>query len=235
MTEEFKDDLADGGGRKPEKGETIAIRNYLKRHNREDSVRKVLVEMQARNFVVSLATVARHLKGTGVPEQTKSETQAADTRVAQAARNNKVAAPQVELPKLTIEDCKADEALIPKLAALLAENNTSTQLAIQENRARMALNQVIAHMMAAKPELLLLDMRGTAALVDALTVAAKLSGGASIDITVPTDEERARALNGHSNGALSPAGHEMKDITPKSAVVTAIDNWRHGQKNGQGA
>ena len=84
--------------------------------------------------------------------------------------------------------------------------------------------------MAARPELMLLDMRGAAALIDALTVAAKLSGGASIDITVPiTGERQEGAAFGQidrTNG-VSPNGHAMKDITPvKGPLSDELEAFR---------
>jgi hypothetical protein len=68
--------------------------------------------------------------------------------------------------------------------------NTSTELAIRENRCGW-LNIIIAERMALQPNLLMLDMKSTAALVDPLTVA-RSCPAASIDIKIPTAGELRR-------------------------------------------
>lgn len=235
MTQEFIDDLADGGGLKPAKEMVVAVRDHLKRHNRDHSIRKVHEELRARNFEISVATVQRHLRGIGQGKRTLSPTTRADRRVRDkrygrlaSARKGSADAVDIEKSPLKLEDCKAPAQIkVPTLAELVAEDQTSTLLAIRENRARMALNIIIAEQMSSRPELLLLDMRGTAALVDALTVGTKLSGGHSIDISMPSDQDRAKAANG-----FSPGGHEMRDITPaKSELVTDIEKWRRTREN----
>ncbi len=227
MSEEFTDDLAGGGGRKPTKIEIILIRDYLKRHNRAFSIRKVHEELLARDFRIGVATVQRALADApGGNRSTLKEgaepTQPAQRRV-DGRRQNGGKKPPQESPIKPEMVAPPAELKIPTLAELTRADETSTKLAIEENRARMALNIILANQMAARPELLLLDMRGTAALVDALTIAAKLSGGASIDISMSAPGEAV------ANGS----GHDMKDITPppKSALVMEIDKWR-GERAG---
>lgn len=235
----FEDDL-DGGGRTPSMMQVIHVSAHLQSKKLDWGPRPTHRELMARNFDISVATVQRILKKAGiepppVPISKANPVQEADDRVsAKRHRNAKIRSTEATnfTKKDTILDL--DDVSVRSMADLLEEKNTSASLAIMENRARMALNIVIAEMMAAKPHLLLLDMRGTAALVDALTVAAKLSGGNSMDIRYPTDEERRNAAAG-----LSPDGsNTMKDITPveKSAFATSLENFRKQRRvNGNGA
>lgn len=236
MTQEFVDDLADGDGQMPLKAQVGAVRDRLKRtaKRKEDySVRSTHRELLARNFKISPSQVGKVLRalGGGNPPEVKGSnpTRAADERARINRGDAKRSAPAET--KLTPADVKPPETInLPTMAALLEQINSSASLAIGENRARMALNTIIMHAMASRPELCLLDMRGAAAMIDALTVAAKLSGGAAIDIAIPSQEDRDAAARG-----LSPNGHEMKDITPQqSALVTKIDEWRRQGGNGKG-
>jgi hypothetical protein len=238
---EFEDDVFGGSGA-PTVEQIVKTRDYLKSHNRPFGIRHTHRELQARGFSISLATVQRRLVGIpgGNPPlpKEKSPTNEAERRV-KSRRDNAKGNPKNNpkrkdrvpkeprapaAPILNKDDVILDDdALLPKVKELLVESTSSTQLAIRENRTRMALNIIIAERMAATPGLLLLDMRGTAALVDALTVAAKLSGGASIDIRIPTMEEiRDAAAN------LSPNGHQMKDITPAphSSLTSELEAFR---------
>jgi hypothetical protein len=222
MSKEFTDDEdALGGSGLPSVEQVGAVRDYLKSRNREHSVREVHKELVARGFSISVATTDRRiaiLNGTAKERKAKvpSPTVRADRRVKDRRSHNVTDPPKEKQKALTLADVVLDdENLISKLADLVKAENSSTHLAIDENRTRMALNIIIAQRMAATPGLLLLDMRGTAALVDALTVAAKLSGGASIDIRVPVHGANG-ALNGHSNGN----GHGMIDVTPTKSPLT---------------
>jgi len=219
MSTEFQDDIAAGNGRRPEQREVVAVRDYLKSHNRAHSVMATYVELKARDFNISKSTVGRDLKEADETEPNENPVRKAKTR---AKENRRITAKSDVKPvDIKPADVKLPpDVAIPQLIELLKNDNSSTQLAIDENRARMALNIVICHWLAAKPELMLLDMRGAAALIDALTVGAKLSGGASIDVTIST-------------GNSSANGHEMKDVTPQvSAVVAEIDKWRHARQSG---
>lgn len=243
----FEDDVADGAGRVPTKLQIIAVRNYLKSHNRDFSIRKTRDELLARNFKANLSAVQRSLKGVegGIPPHpkgaTKAERRAIDRRGQDRylAKKRRAPAPPPPLETVTIVMAETDapetatperpsrtpepEVKLSTLVELLVEANSSTQLAIRENRMRMALNIILLEQMAAKPAMLLLDMTGTARLIDALTIATKLSGGASIDVVVPIRGDQPVA---NSNG------HDMVDVTPSSQLVTSIEKWRREQKNG---
>lgn len=235
--------------------EVAETRDYLKRHNRGDSYKDVCNELKANGFTVSKATVGRafiRLNG-GKPRVNKpppgpSTAKAQKRNDARRTRRKKDAEGQAEnvaenvAKMLEIDEAKRGE--IATLAQRIAEENSSTHLAILENRTRMALNTLLMEEMAARPALLLLDMRGTAALIDALTVSTKLSGGASIDITVPNPgrEEPHGAVNGVSaNGKaldISPNGHAMKDITPvRGPLSDELEAFRRkrAMDNGQRA
>jgi hypothetical protein len=234
MTGEFP---PSGEGR-PSNVDIVATREYLKIHNRDFSVRCTRDELVANGFDVSTATVGRILKkakGGNPPNPDKPEPtqKAAKRNDARRTRRKKEAAEEpLSIAKMILPPEKAAE--IATLAGLLAAENSSTALAIRENRTRMALNVVIMEEMAARPALMLLDMRGSAALIDALTVAAKLSGGASIDITVPSTGERAEGAAfgqiDRTNG-VSPNGHTMKDITPaKGPLSDELEAFRSKRK-----
>lgn len=232
MSTDFDDE--DGGGHPPTREQVVRIHQYLMAHNRPSSLRSLHAELKARNFDISLASVQRwmareeDIKNSTDPELERELQKVRDGRI----MNGKTPPP----PPIVKEDVKLDdESAVRTMAKLVAAENTSTFLAIEENRARMALNIVVAEMMAAKKELLLLDMRGTAALIDALTDATKLSGGHSLDIRYPTEEERRNAEQG-----ISPGGHPMTDITPppKSAFATSLAKFREERahkSNGNGA
>jgi hypothetical protein len=190
--------------RRPTTKEINDVRNELRdkglikvgsRKNDHRGIRPTHVELLKRGFKVSLTTVQRVLKIADKPKR----------------GGNPFA------PVITRDDVQLDDpSLVSVMAKLLEEANTSTVLAIRENRVRMSLNIVIAERMAASPGLLLLDMKGAAALVDALTTAAKLSNGAAVDVKLPTTTAA------------------MRDITPaaKTALQTDIEKWREKRGNG---
>lgn len=212
MTGEFP---PSGAGR-PTDDQVKEARDYLLRHNRNGSVRSTHAELMANGFTLSIPTVARALKGTGKPPPSKvaspiakAEHRVTNRRVVEGrVKGNKAEEAKIGLADLILPPDTVKE--IVTMAALLSTENSSTVLAIRENRSRMALNIVLMEHMAARPELLLLDMRGTGLLVDALTVAAKLSGGASMDVTVPNQA----AVDAVALENPSPGGHPMRDITP---------------------
>ena len=245
----FEDDCPDGGGQRPTKEQAEKVRDYLISRKRPATVKAVFEELSARNYVVSKATVGRLIPFK--PRPPLSPVRKAEHRVTSRRARNRVASSEAAKqpplkapappPEVSSEPAKAAQTISAALAkvdprfsleALTKADATSTALAILENRERMALNIIIMRTMAMYPERMIVDMRCTAALVDALTMAAKLSGGASIDITVPTSDNRPHGLNGaHGNG-------EMKDVTPTVINPLAEDfaKWRNLRKtNGQGA
>lgn len=200
-------------------------RDYLKRHNRNASVRSTHAELVANGFSLGVATVGRSLSEVagGNPPSPDQPSPTGKSEKRNSARRTRrkqtVAKEPLKIADLVLPPEKVAE--IATMTALLTETNSSTTLAIRENRSRMALNIVLMEEMAARPALLLLDMRGTAALVDALTVATKLSGGASIDITVPNPGEAVAMDNPSLNG------HGMKDITPvKGPLSDELEAFR---------
>jgi len=240
MTEALEDDLFGGDGGMPTHEQVLKVRDYLRRHNRikvgfnpndKRGVRPTWRELIARKFKISIATVNRVLLAAdlGVPY---SNTKYSDKKgfakdydgIPGEIKERGNEAPGKDKVSLTLKDLKlTSNKLIPTVMRLL--ENTSTELAVRENRVRMALNIIIAERMALQPNLLMLDMKSTAALVDSLTVASKLSGGSSIDIKIPTASElRAERAN----------GHEMKVVeqVPKSALAQDLDAYRQKQAKG---
>jgi hypothetical protein len=231
MTEDS--DLFGGEGR-PTDEQVVLVSAYLKRHGREAGVRPTQHELAARGFTISVATVQRIMAKADVAAPPNKDIPAAGATDRVANKRDKNRRLKGEPAKVSLKEIDLkEENLVRKMADILAvvngiETNSSTALAIMENRHRMALNVVIAEAMAARPELLLLNMRDTAALVDALTCGAKLSGGASIDIV--------RLPPGEQGDQLNPP---MKDITPvKSAFAASLEEFRRQKRangNGQGA
>jgi len=212
MTTDDFDDLPRGNGKQhPTVEEAAKVYFHVKRTQPRVSLQIVSDRLIALGFKTSKGSVGRYLQGVeGVELSTQSKKHDdAEKRAQRRKLNNRHEHKKDGSPVAdAIKDALKDEALIEKFVKLLENNadgvpvNSSAQLAIMENRARMALNVVIAHQMSRKPELLLLDMRGSAALVDALTVASKLSGGAALDISRPAgsgDEATPQSLNG-ANG-----------------------------------
>jgi hypothetical protein len=241
VTNESKDfDDEDGAGKPPTQDQVLRISAFLQSRNLDYGPRPTHRELQARNFNISIATVQRGMKKAGIKPPEKQITEAQKRRSNERAENtagmmDRKSLPNPDATKTDKFGMDEIEGLIArKMADIIKTDTTSAMLAIEENRARMALNIVIAEIMAAKPALLLLDMRGTAALVDALTCASKLSGGASLDIKYPTQAEKNAAAAG-----LSPSGDgsQMKDITPTRTKLAddlaAFRQRRHS--NGAGA
>jgi hypothetical protein len=230
MTETFEDDCPDGGGGRPTKAQVEKVRDHLQRRRPHVHVTLNMLrdEMTARNFVIPRASLARLIPGKRKPPST---TDRVENRVtSRRFKNKREPAPPPKLaeivPEVVAEIAKNIEtAIVPidprlSLEDLTRKDQTSTMLAILENRERMALNIIIMRTMAQYPERMIVDMRSTAALVDALTIAAKLSGGAAIDITVGDHPP----LNGAGNG-------EMKDVTPTTSSLTAdFAKWRSMRK-----
>lgn len=235
------DDLPRGNGENPLRDQTKKVYDHLIKNGLPHSLKYVKERMVALGFKIGRATCGRHLEDHPVyiAEQlggTKGrKLNDAEKRSMRRKLNNrhehKVGAEKPE------NVAQAADAVDPEKIGTIANRiiellkvgvdnrpvKSSAELAIEENRVAMALNIVIAEAMAAKSELLLLDMRGTAALIDALTIARKLSGGASIDISRPSGSEPPHHLNGsngHANGH-SPAGFLMKEINPPEKGLSA--------------
>jgi hypothetical protein len=212
MSDKFED-MPDGAGKKATEADYKRVWLYMKSRNRKPSVRSIRDELKAQNYAPpSTAGSARWAKKLGLSETVeRSETKAADKRVSNRRSSNKMVLPEtpaeaaervadkIETPAETVE-----RTLTARMKALLAKDNTSTQMAIDENRTRMAFNIALLEFYAENPALLA-NVRDSAALIDAITVAAKLSGGASIDITLPQGGDQP-------TDGVSPGGHPMKTI-----------------------
>lgn len=240
MKDDFEDN--DGGGKSPTTEQIVRVSSHLQSRGLDHGPRPTHRELLARNFTTSIATVQRTMVKVGIKSFQESgggyhkanPVTEAVTRLKEERHENHNTRADTSAKKFGLEDVLSDPSIVAQLTTLVDSKNSSAFLAIEENRHRMALNVVIAQMMASKPALLLLDMRGTAALVDALTVAAKLSGGAALDIRYPTETEKQNAAAG-----LSPDGNGvMKDITPKSTFATSLEQFRSERravKNGNGS
>lgn len=239
MTTTFEDDCPDGGGGRPTKAQAEKIRDHLQRRrpNVHVTLNMLRDEMAARNFVISRAGLGRLVVIKHKPASTidRVENRVTARRFKNKREHVEPPKPAEVVPEIVAEIAKKVEtAIVPidprlSLEELTRKDQTSTMLAILENRERMALNIIIMRTMADNPEKMIVDMRQTAALVDALTIAAKLSGGASIDITMGHNDHPP--LNGAGNG-------EMKDVTPPttSSLTADFAKWRNLRKvNGQGA
>lgn len=232
MSDDFDDLPRGNGSERPSKEQTLAVYNYLRSRNRKHSTMDVVRELAALGFKISKAPAGRHLVGAegrvaARPDQ-RSPIAEAQKRRTRAKQNNrhehKKAKEPKESPIKSLGDVAAKlldgldtDKIANKVMAMLAGDGkkSSTELAIEENRVRMALNIALGERMIEKSEFLLLDMRGTAAMVDAFTVASKLSGGASIDIVAP-----AAAPPTGANGT-SPGGHPMKELNPPRTGMAA--------------
>lgn len=230
MKGEF-DDMPDGAGKRASEEDYSRIWRYMASRNRHPSVRTVLLELQAQNFVPpSVATSARWAKKLGLSsEVTASTTKEAESR--QRKRREKVQPVTVtEIAETTgQEPAKVERTLLTRMKELLEKDKfSSTELAITENRTRMAFNVALMEFYAENPALLA-NVRDAAAFLDATTIASKLSGGPSIDITLPQ--------NGDGATETSPAGHPMKTVGQSMANVdhSLLSKFREFQRNGAGA
>jgi hypothetical protein len=212
MTDKFED-MPDGAGKKYTDEDYKRVWLYMKSRNRKPSVRSVCEELKAQNYIPpSTAGSARLAKKLGLSETAKkSTTAAADKRVKDRRSGNKTVLPATPTEVAERVETKIDtpaavveRTLTTRMKQLLDRDNTSTQMAIDENRTRMAFNIALLEFYAENPALLA-NVRDSAALIDAITVAAKLSGGASIDITLPQGGDQPA-------DGVSPGGHPMKTV-----------------------
>lgn len=216
MTTDDFDDLPRGNGKQhPTVEEATKVYFHVKRTQPKVSLQIVADRLVALGFKTSKGSVGRYLQGVeGVEELTQSKKHdGAEKRAQRRKLNNRHEHKKAEGGEVAqaIEKLAETVDLGGLIVTLLEKDKegkprlSSTELAIMENRARMAFNIVIAEQMARMPQRVLIDMRGTAAMIDALTVASKLSGGGAIDISRPSGsgEEVNPALNG-ANGHDKP-------------------------------
>lgn len=218
MTGEFPP----SGAGLPSVDQVMLTREYLLRHNRKASTRFLHAELLANGFDIGSATVGRYLKGK-IPKPEKPDTPDKARKRAKALIRDSAAGTPPPPPPPKANELTPEELLT--LASIIGDLKSPDSLkkncdiALLENKVRMALNIILMQRMIGRGELLLLDMRGTAALIDALTASSKLSGGASFEVIAPGD---VHAANGHGNGD----GRPMKDITPPTAEVASIEDFR---------
>lgn len=231
MKGEF-DDMPDGAGKRATEEDYSRIWRYMASRNRKPSVRTVLLELAAQNFVPpAVATSARWAKKLGLSSEfTASTTQEAEKRQRQRRENAKPVT-VTEIADATGQEApKVERTLLTRMRELLVAENSSTQLAITENRTRMAFNVALMEFYAENPSLLA-NVRDAAAFLDATTIASKLSGGPAIDIILPKQGEV-------QPDEVSPGGHPMKTVGLEKVEPGLVTNFRDFQarlRNGQGA
>lgn len=239
MTDKFED-MPDGAGKKATEDDYKRIWLYMKSRNRKPSIRSVCDEIKAQNYIPpSTAGSARWAKKLGLSETiAPSVTAAADKRVKDRRSGNKTVLPTTPAEAAERVETKTgapaevvERTLTTRMKQLLHKDNTSTQMAIDENRTRMAFNIALLEFYADNPALLA-NVRDSAALIDAITVAAKLSGGASIDITLPQNGDQPA-------DGVSPGGHPMKTVGSPLAkldasLVTSFNEFKARMRDGAG-
>lgn len=212
------EDMPDGAGKRATEEDYKRIWLYMKSRNRNPSVRSVLAEITAQNYLPpAVATSARWARKLGLSEAVEpSVTKAADARVRDKREKRKAPdhAPAVIAEKTEKPVAQIERTLMTRMRELLKEDNSSTQLAITENRTRMAFNVALMEFYAENPTLLA-NVRDAAAFLDATTIASKLSGGPSIDITLPQNGDV-------QTEGVSPNGHPMKTVTSLDKVDTSL-------------
>jgi hypothetical protein len=214
MTDTFEDRPPSGTG-KPTRREAMDTRDYLRRRNRDYGLRPVMAELKANGFEFSFSTLQRLLKDEpgAPPTGRKSNKVANDTKDRAAAETIKDAAcskPPPEQQDVPVE--KLIEEVIGPPNAL----KKNSEIALLENKTRMALSIILMRRLVASPELLLVEMRGAAALLEALNNSSRLSGGAAFEVLTPEDRPEID-------------GNGMKDITP----VASIENFKR-YRSGKG-
>jgi hypothetical protein len=234
MSDKFED-MPDGAGKRASEEDYKRIWLYMQSRNRKPSVRSVLTEIVAQNYLPpAVATSQRWAKKLGLSETVEpSVTKAADARIRDKREKRRApdTSPAAIEEKTGKTPAQVERTLLGRMKELLKEENSSTQLAIDENRTRMAFNIAVMEFYAENPTLLA-SPRDTAAFVDAATVASKLSGGAAIDITLPTPGEQTET-------GISPGGHLMKTVSPLAGVdqglVTNFHEFTRKLRDGAGA
>ena len=218
MTGEF-DELPCGSGM-PAHSQIIDTRDYLRRYNRKHGIRSVLDELTANGFTISFTTVQRCLAD--APTIFDDEPEAPAQEKGQNDAEKRVTKRRELTRGLREELMPCDKEVGDRLKEIIGEGDAlkkNCDIALLENKVRMGLNVILMEAMVERPLLMLSDMRGTAALIDALTVSAKVSGGAAFEVLPPREKPEAN-------------GDGMKDVTPKPAVasIEAFKNFRqHGK------
>ena len=233
------EDMPDGAGKRATEDDYRRIWLHMKSRNRHPSIRSIMDEIAAQNFLPpSVATSQRWAKKLGL---TAGPIEASDTASVDKRASNRKAKQRERAPEATAESlaektgqepARIELTLKTRMTELLKADNSSTQLAITENRTRMAFNVALMEFYADNPTLLA-GPRDTAALLDALTVSTKVSGGASIDITLPTPGEEPA-------DGISPNGHPMKTVGSPIAkldgnLVTSFNDFKARLRDGAGA
>ena len=95
----------------------------------------------------------------------------------------------------------------------------------------MAFNVALMEFYAENPALLA-NVRDAAAFIDATTIAAKLSGGPSIDIVLPAPGDK-------QPDGVSPGGHPMKTVGSPLAqveqgIVASFNEFKARMRDGAG-
>lgn len=228
MSKEF-DEMPDGGGKRCSEEDYSRIWRYMQSRNRNPSVRTVLLEIAAQNYLPpAVATSARWAKKLGLSsDHSASKTKEADARQRQRRRNAEPVT-VTAIAEATGQDApKVERTLLTRMTDLLKADNSSTQLAITENRTRMAFNVALMEFYAENPQLLA-NVRDAAAFLDATTIASKLSGGPSIDITLPKQGEEPA-------DGISPGGHPMKTVGNVDKSLLGKFREFQATRNGAGA
>lgn len=234
MSDKFED-MPDGAGKRATEEDYKRVWLYMKSRNRNPSVRTVITEIGAQNYLApSVATSQRWAKKLGLSAVVEtSPTRAAEDRNEDRREKRK---PPNHTPAAIAEKtektvAQVERTLKDRMVELLKADNSSTQLAITENRTRMAFNVALMEFYAEHPGLLA-NVRDAAAFLDATTIAAKLSGGPSIDIVLPKPGEQPA-------DGVSPAGHPMRTLNPleklDASLVTNFNEFRAKLRDGQGA
>lgn len=221
MSDDFEDAPPSGSGM-PTRAETHATLAYLSRHNRPFGIRPVLAELKANGFEISFATVQRHLREEVVkPDAPEIAHIRADIRAGlQKTRPVAVTAAatpeQQETARKAVEDSVAER--IGNIIGKPDNLKSNAEIALHENKIRMALNILLMQMLMERPERILVDLRGAAALIDAMTISAKVSGAAAFEVLPP---------------GVKSDGSDMKNVTPepveKTATQLSIADFRRKQ------
>ena len=223
MTDKFEDGPPTGSGY-PTVDQVVETREYLKRRNRNSGITPVMDEMIANGFDISHASVGRALKdkpGGEVAARKKIRQPESANKpkrdVRYRAKKNAKQGPE----KATLESLTPAEVIILKdIIGDWGNLKKNCDIALVENKVRMALNIILMRRLIERPELMLIDMRGAAALIDSMTISSKVSGGASFEVIAPGDKPEVD-------------GNGMKDITPKPQVAS-IQAFRRFRENGKG-
>lgn len=232
MSKEFED-MPDGGGKRATEDDYVRIWRYMLSRNRNPSIRSVLEELKAQNYKTpAVATSQRWAKKLGLSAEVVASTAKEAAKRQSRRRSDAKPVTVTEIADATGQDVpKVERTLLSRMKELMVETNSSTQLAITENRTRMAFNVALMEFYAENPQLLA-NVKDAAAFLDATTVAVKMSGGASIDIVLGKPGEEA-------DSDVSPGGHLMKTVSPLAkldgGIVASFKEFQAKLRDGAGA